>query len=170
MSRPLTQILDEVVRRGIPVFVALTLVVVGILRMPNGFLADVTMMLPVVVILFWSLRRPEVMPILAVFLIGLTDDMLRGNPIGFNALLMILAAGFVRSQRKHLVERGLSAQLGLIASAAMFYEICRWVLIGMLSAAPDFLDAVFRMAIVVALFVPVSWLLSRTHRGLLKPT
>lgn len=169
MTRPLTQILDESVRRFVPVFVVLVLVVVGILRMPYAFIADITMMLPVVVILFWSLRQPSVMPMVAVFLIGLVDDALRGNPLGFNALLLILAAGFVRSQRRHLAERGWSAQLGVIASAAVFYEVCRWALVGILSTSPDFLDAIFRITLVVALFVPISWLLSRVHRGLLKP-
>src|SRR6202035_5910804 len=53
----------------------------------------------------WTIYRPDLLPPLALFAIGLTEDLLAGSPIGINALTLLLARSAVLSYRRYFVNR-----------------------------------------------------------------
>src|SRR5271156_686555 len=53
----------------------------------------------------WTIYRPDLLPPLALFTIGLTADLLAGSPVGVNALLLLLTRGAVLGQRRYFVNR-----------------------------------------------------------------
>lgn len=50
-------------------------------------------------VFFWAIFGPQFLPAWAVFVLGLTQDFATGAPIGFWALIYLLAYGFSLSQR-----------------------------------------------------------------------
>lgn len=50
-------------------------------------------------VFFWAIFGPQFLPAWAVFALGLTQDIATGGPIGFWALVYLLAYGFALSQR-----------------------------------------------------------------------
>src|SRR6202047_4838120 len=70
----------------------------------------------------WTIYRPDLLPPLALFLVGLTEDLLAGSPVGVNALLLLLTRVAVLSNRRYFVNRMFPfvwSGFALLAVAAM---------------------------------------------------
>ena len=86
---------------------------------------------------FWVINGPVFMPPWAVFLLGLTHDLLSGTPLGFWVVIYLAAYGFTLTQRVFFRGRtGIGAWLGfvlvimLVSSLAWFMGMVlfeRWV-------------------------------------------
>ncbi len=92
--------LDLAARNVSPVAISLLLVILGMvpLQIPN-----VTPVIPawaLIAVYYWSVHRPDLMPIWAVFLIGLVQDLLGGGYPGVGILALLLVHQFVASQRR----------------------------------------------------------------------
>src|SRR5437588_5538321 len=48
----------------------------------------------------WTIYRPDLLPAIALFAIGLGEDLLAGAPIGFGALSLLLARAAVLRYRR----------------------------------------------------------------------
>ncbi len=102
-----------------PVFLAvLTLVVALVLTAAPGLLGPVPAPLfAVMVVYFWTVVRPSLMPPLAVFLAGLALDLLTWTPLGFWALGLLTASGAARVLRPYVLGADLWRRLAGIAGA-----------------------------------------------------
>jgi len=58
-----------------------------------------------IVVYFWSIHQPDVLPPYAIFVIGLLYDLLSFGPIGLWAVIFLATYGFVQSQRLVLLGR-----------------------------------------------------------------
>ena len=83
-----------------PGLVALALVFVT--QLPYGIphFAPVTPLFALMAVFYWSIYRPEKLPLPAVFAIGLVQDALGGGPMGLVALMLLAAYGVGVSQRR----------------------------------------------------------------------
>jgi rod shape-determining protein MreD len=61
---------------------------------------------PFMVIYFWSMTRPEFMPAMAIFLIGLLQDLLTGGPLGLWALTYLVTTAILSTQIDVIAGRG----------------------------------------------------------------
>ena len=50
-------------------------------------------------IYYWSIYRPDKLPYVATFSLGLLHDLLTGTPLGLSALIYLLGQGVLNSQR-----------------------------------------------------------------------
>jgi rod shape-determining protein MreD len=116
----------------------------------------------------WTIYRPDLLPPGAVLAVGLAQDLLTGDPVGINALLLLLARGAVLRQRRHFVNRtfpfvwtgftllGIAAMLGLwVANCLLHLSVL------------GFRTAVFRAVLTIAIFPAASFALGRTQRALI---
>jgi rod shape-determining protein MreD len=116
----------------------------------------------------WTIYRPDLLPALALFVIGTLQDLLTGGPTGVTALILLLAYSIVLTHRRHFVNRPFAfvwAGFTLLSSGAMLFL---WALHSLLAA--EFLDlrgTVFRGVLTVAAFPVASFLLGRTQRALM---
>ena len=160
--------LDQNVRRLLPALSALMLCVLSVLPIgvPQwGVLAPPLMLAAV---FYWSLTRPDLMPPIAAFALGLFADVLSGAPLGSGALIMVLTQWTMRSQQRFLVKRPfmlLWAAFMPVAAAAAVLEWLTYTLLT-LHALPVG-GALVRMALGIVLFPVVAWVvLIPTHRTL----
>ena len=81
-----------------------------------------------IAVFFWALSGPNFLPPVAVLVLGLAQDFVTGTPIGFWALIYLLAYGFTLSQRVFFKGRtGLGAWIGFALVAALA-AVATWVL------------------------------------------
>lgn len=83
-----------------PFLLGMVLAVVSML--PSGMpeLSYVTPSLALMVVYFWTIHRPETMPAMAVFAIGLWQDILHGGPMGLTSLILLVMWDLVANQRR----------------------------------------------------------------------
>ncbi len=158
--------------RGLTPFavtLALTFLNVVPLRLP-GF-APVTPELTLAAVYFWSIYRPDLLPLVATFAVGIVEDALCGTPLGLTSLTLLFVQGVVVSQRRFFHGKAFLLEwwgLMLLAPAAM---LVHWLLAsayyGML-LAPE--PVAVRLLLTVALYPLLTWLFAAAQHYLLRPS
>jgi rod shape-determining protein MreD len=73
--------LDLLARNILPFFATLLLILVGMVPLRVAELSPVIPSLVMVAVYYWTVYKPNLMPLWAVFLIGLFYDLLGGGPV-----------------------------------------------------------------------------------------
>lgn len=84
-------------------------------------------MLPLIALFYWQSYRPEMMPILLIFALGLSEDVLNGTPLGSSALIYLLSAGMIRLFQNQLANMAFAASWMMFILIAAGAEIGFWV-------------------------------------------
>jgi rod shape-determining protein MreD len=136
------------------------------LRIPDY--AAVAPLLDLVGIYYWTIYRPELLPPVAVFSVGLVFDLLSGAPLGVTPLVLLLSRALVLSQRRFFVNRLFPfvwCGFTLIAALAIAFL---WALGGLLEGAMlDMRAAILQWVLTVASFPAAGYLLMRVQRNFL---
>jgi rod shape-determining protein MreD len=130
--------------------------------------AALTPDLTLMVAYHWMVYRPDLLPSLALFVIGATQDVLAGAPPGVTSLLLLLARVIVLSHRDHFVDRSFRFVWTGFAMLTCGAMLLLWALNSMLAAELlELRDTVFRAVLTILLFPIASFLLGRTQRAVL---
>ena len=119
-------------------------------------------------VFYWAVHRPDLLPPITVFLIGLLQDILVGMPTGMNAFVLLLIHTLAVSQGR--VFRGRSFLIlwwgfGTVALASAFVI---WAMTAMYVLAPvDPAPGLFQAVITTALFPFVAGLFTLMQQKLL---
>ncbi len=163
------QQLDLITRHSLPVIFTVLLVIMNMIPLHVPGLSRIVPVLPLMAIYHWAVYRPEVMPPLAVFLIGVLYDILSGAPLGVNALVFLVVYGVVAFQQRFFTGKSFLViwfGFGLVAMGA---AILSWVLVSILSGTIVEPRAVFFQFILNFAFFPaLAWLLLRWQQAYLK--
>lgn len=147
-------------RNVMPVSFTVLLVLVAILPLPIPYFSVMAPALPLMAVYYWSVYRPDLMPHVAVFLIGLLVDIFAGTPIGVNALVLLVVQDVVVAQRRYLVGKSFwMLWLGFIMVAPGALALT-WLLISAMAGslvAP--LAMLFQLLVTVGVFPWFAWLL-----------
>jgi rod shape-determining protein MreD len=85
----------------VPVLLTLVLIIAAVLPWGGPEWSEMALsLLPIAAIYFWSLRRPHLMPALAVFALGLVLDVLSHSPLGVWTCAALIAALAARHARR----------------------------------------------------------------------
>jgi rod shape-determining protein MreD len=113
----------------------------------------------------WTIYRPDLLPPLSLFLIGITQDLLAGAPPGGTALILLLAYATLIRYRRRFVNRPFPyvwAGFTILTAGAMLFL---WTLHCLLDGAlVDFRGTVFRAVLTISMFPIASYLLGRIQR------
>ncbi len=116
----------------------------------------------------WTTYRPDLLPSLALFSIGLCYDLLAGGPLGVTSLMLLIVRAAVLRSRSHFVRRPFPyvwAGFTLLTLTAM---LGLWALNSALDGMVlDFHSTVFRAVLTISLFPVASFLLGRAQRTLM---
>ena len=170
MSPVASTTLDGWLRRTVPVLTTLVATLLNLVVIPGAGNGVIAPSLTLACVVCWSAWRPELLPYIAVFAIGVFEDLLRGTPIGLSALVLLFAAGFVRSQAKALHGRPFGILWAFFGVVAMVAGALQWVVLLLLmggAVAPW--PAIFQFVVTIAVFPPLAWLLSRLRRAMARP-
>jgi rod shape-determining protein MreD len=154
--------------RLLPVATTLLAAVISVLPLQIPGYAALTPVFTLMAAYHWTIYRPDLLPPLALFIIGLTEDLLAGSPIGVNAMLLLLTRIAVLGHRRYFVNRNFPfvwTGFTLLAAAAMFGL---WGLHCVIDLSLlDFRNAIIRAALTIAIFPLASFMLGRAQRAVM---
>ena len=167
-AAPAPQLLDNPVARLLPVA---TTVLATIISIQPAHIPGSAAPAPAFVLMavyHWTIYRPDLLRPFALFLVGITQDLLAGVPPGVTALVLLLTRSVVLSYRRHFVNRlfpfvwtGFTILTG---GAMLFLWFLHCLLDGVLV---DFRGTVFCAVLTISMFPIASFLLGRTQRTLM---
>ena len=150
-------------------FVALLcLIAVSIEAAPLGLSANAYPSPDIVfcVVAYWSTRRAETVPLLAVFALGLARDLVTDAPVGAGALTLALASEFLKSARSRLARRSFGFEWLLIAAVFALVLLAQWLAVLMTLAHPPYLVELVRQWFLTMMVYPPLALIFRWLFGI----
>lgn len=153
--------LDDIARAAFPATGTVLLMVLA------GGPSGVPALVPAVAlpcIIFWSIFRPGAMPPLAVFLIGLLQDLLTVAPLGIGVVTLLVAHGLAVAWRRVLVRQSFMFAWLAFCAFSLGAAALGWVLTALLAwKLPSFAPAVHQAALSAGLYPAFAFVLSRIH-------
>jgi rod shape-determining protein MreD len=118
-------------------------------------------------VFFWSLFRPASMPALAVFGLGLLQDLLGFAPLGIGVLTLLLTHfAALRVRRVVAKQSFLLVWLAYCGFAALAVGL-GYVLQALLGwQVPPATPAVAQLGLTIGIYPLLAWLMARAHRGM----
>ena len=157
----------NIARRVVPGFTTVLLVFLAHLHLPFPHYTHIAPALPLMGIYYWVAFRPDLMPRLLVFTIGLFQDALIGAPFGLSALVYLLVHAFVFSQRRFLVGKPFWIFWSGFAIVAPVAGALTWLLASALRGTVLPSDIVLaNIGMTVVFFPVVAWFLLHSQRWL----
>lgn len=154
--------------RLLPVATTLLAAVISVLPLQIPGYAALTPVFTLMAAYHWTIYRPDLLPPVALFGIGIAEDLLAGSPIGVNALLLLVTRVAVLSHRRYFINRNFPfvwTGFTLLAALAM---LGLWGLHCILDLSLlDFRNAVIRAALTIAMFPLASFVLGRAQRAVM---
>jgi rod shape-determining protein MreD len=154
----------------LPVLTTLAAALLALQPVPLPGYAGLTPAFTLMAVYHWAIYRPDLLPPVALFAIGVGCDLLCGGPPGLTPLLLLISRAAVLRCRRWFINRTFAyvwAGFSVLSGAAIFGM---WALNCALSwrlFSVD--DSVFRAALTITLFPIASFLLGRTQHTLMEP-
>jgi rod shape-determining protein MreD len=150
---------------GLPACTLVGAAVLELIPPGIGHLAGVRPLLVLSVVYYWSIYRPELIPIPLVFAIGLVSDLLSGGPLGLSALLLVALHGFCVSQRRVLISRTFGVSWAGFIFVAIGIALFYWIVASLYFVRLiDPRPLLVQFALTIALYPVVNWLCNRTEQ------
>jgi rod shape-determining protein MreD len=149
----------------VPGVTTFAFVLIGQLPLPLPFLSDVAPAFALISLYYWVVFRPDLMPYVAVFGLGVVQDAVAGAPLGMYALVYLLVQALVLNQRRFIAGKPFWVFWSAFALVAPIAAIAAWMLASVSRGA--FLapgTAFVALVMTVVLFPAVAWLLVHTQR------
>jgi rod shape-determining protein MreD len=169
MNIAIWQKLDNLARSFIPFGLSLILVVLSVLPTHIPGYMQIAPILALISVYHWAIYRPNLLPIFAVFILGLLQDLLLGTPVGLYVLVFLTVHGVVLSQRRFFVGKSFIffwfgfAVISMLASIESYFLGSIWNAILL-----DFNAATFQYLILLGIFPVVAWVFLRWQQVFLQ--
>ena len=168
MNTVLWQRLDLWARNSTPFGIAVLLVILNVVPTSIPDFAAVTPTLALIAVYHWAIYRPNLLPLTAVFTLGLLQDILSGAPLGVFVLVFLTAYGVVLSQRRFLAGKSFLIYWLGFAVIAFGAAVESWVLASIWNfAILDFRSIFYQFLISLGLFPIVAWMFLRWQQAFL---
>jgi rod shape-determining protein MreD len=155
--------------RFVPFVMTLLFAIFSVVPLNLPGFAVVTPAFTLMAVFHWTVYRPDLMPLSAVFAVGLLLDLLNGTPyLGLSALSFLLARTAVMGQRQFFVNRTFPVVwLGFLIIAAGYFAFL-WVAVCLLHAGfVGLRPFVFQALLTIACYPVGSYILALAHRAFL---
>ena len=124
-------------------------------------------MLNIIVIFYWTVYRPDLVPPFVLFLIGLIDDVVMGTPLGLMACVFVLLYGVTLTQRQFFIGKPFYVTWLGFSIISAFCICLIWVLVALFAGRLGIVITPFiKYTITLLLFPSAAWLLVRIQRYL----
>ena len=156
--------------RVVPFLSTLCFVLVSVVPLQIPGFAAVTPSFALMAVYHWTSYRPDLLPLTAVFVLGLLLDLLNGTPyLGVAALTLILARTAVLNGRRYFADRPFAVLwLGFLVIAAGAFAF-DWAVVSLLDGTVlGTRPFIFEAALTVACYPVGSYVLVRLHRAFVR--
>ncbi len=157
--------LDVVARSISPFFVTLLLVLVGLVPLHVSDFSPIIPALTLIGVFFWSVHRPDLMPIWAVFVLGFVQDLLAGGVIGPGIIGLLIAHALVVWQDRFFLAASFAVvwcAFMLVAATALTVTWALTCIAMMTYVDPD--PVFFQYLVTLAFYPCLAWAFLRGQR------
>ncbi len=167
MSLAAPSVVDRALCRLVPPFTGLAAALLDLVPLPDAAPSSLAPFLTVCVVYFWTVFRPDLLPPLTVFVIGVVLDATGGLPLGLTALCLLLARALLLPSQRFLLRQPFPVVwagflLFVLAVAALRWLLASLFWVRVFPPEPSLLEA----ALTFACYPPIGWLLARLQRRL----
>ena len=161
--------IDFIARRSTPFLLTIVLVIIAQAPLKVSGVAPVTLSVGLISVYYWALHRPSVLPVTAVFLTGLLQDILAFTPMGLGALSLVIVYGVMVSQRRLFHGKSFVFVWWGFAMTALAVGIIRWLLVSMIEGDIVLLmPTIIECVLTVTLYPVFGYFFVLVHRSLLQ--
>jgi len=169
MKQSAWQRFDIWARNITPFIIALLLVMISVIPTHLPGFTQVSPLLALIAVYHWGVYRPDLMPSLAVFILGLFQDLIGGGPMGLHAFVLLVMYGMLLTQRRFFYGKSFMViwlGFAIVASSSIF---AYWAI-----ASIYYLKLLqpysfgFQYIITLTVFPVISWMLVRWQRAFIR--
>ncbi len=125
--------------------------------------------LALIAVFYWTIYRPDLMPAIAVLVLGLWQDLLIGSPFGINAITLLLVHGAIVYQRTFFQGKSFAIVWWAFGLTAAIAALVFWLItMGYHIVAIDPAPLVFQFALTLAAYPFLTWLFAKIHHAILR--
>ncbi|WP_419798623.1 MAG: rod shape-determining protein MreD [Terasakiella sp.] len=163
------QRLDLWARNISPVGLSVVLILLSVIPTHIPGYGSIVPQLALMGIFHWTVFRPDLLPIVAVFAIGILQDALSGAPMGLNTIVYLTVFGVVLGQRRFFLGKTFWVEwlgFSIIAAGAALQA---WLLLSayhvhILIPGPVF----FQYLMTIGFYPLLAWFMGRWQRTILR--
>lgn len=154
-------------RGVVPASTIVVLLLLSVIPLGLPHISHVGPALSLATVYYWTTCRPDLLPLATVFGLGVLQDLILGTPLGLSALVLLLASGFVVSQRRAILGKGFVVSwLGFVL-VALGAAVIGWLAASLyFLTIVGFTPIILEAAITAALYPLFAWCLGQVHRRL----
>jgi len=161
--------LDLWARLSSPVAMSLVLAILAAIPLGIPGWPTISPWYTLIAVYYWTIHRPDLLPPVAVFAIGLFQDLVLGWPAGLSAVVLLLLRWALMSQRRVLAD--LPFLLGWLSFALVAFGtfLIAWMLASIAEdAALGPMPAFFACLMTIAIFPLLSGAFAQAQRPFLR--
>ncbi|GGF01280.1 rod shape-determining protein MreD [Aliidongia dinghuensis] len=156
---------DGIGQRLVPTAFTLVLAILSVIPVDIPGYAQVTPDYVLMSIYYWTIYRPDHLPYLVVFLVGLLIDLLTFGPPGVTPFALLTVRAIVLTQRKFFVGKNFPILWWGFVLATVAVTLLRWGMGALYSGhLPDPRSFAFQAVLTAAFYPMLSWVFSRVQR------
>ncbi|MFD2204040.1 rod shape-determining protein MreD [Kiloniella antarctica] len=169
MNPTFWQRIDGLARSACPFTITLLLTIFFLIPLHIPNLSEVVPSVLLISVFYWTLYRPDLMPIWAVFGLAFIHDLLAGTLLGVGPFILLLFCLALNGQRKFLAQAPFAVLwISFFILSSLAFTV-QWIMIYLLeTGTPDFRPVLFQNLTTVAVYPAFSWVFALIQRSLLK--
>jgi rod shape-determining protein MreD len=165
----IAQHLDSWARYMMPAVTTMFLALLNVVPLGLPGISDVTPLVTMMAVFYWSVYRPDLLPAVVVFALGLIQDILLGSPIGLMALTFLAIHGVTLTQRQAFLGKPFFVTWVGFAVISAGGFMLMWIMTCVLAADLLLTPAVlFQFILTTVSFPLAAWGFVRVHRYLVR--
>ena len=169
MSQMVWTRLDGTARNLVPFTFTVLLIIFGMVPLGVPGFGPVMPALGVIAVFFWLVYRPDLMPAWAVFLVGLTQDLLGGGALGVGVFVLLVVYAALVGQRRYLAQANFFLVWLAFLPVAAGAFVLTWLFNGLIADALLAPGPAAAQYLSTVLFYPfIAWLFLQAQRAFLK--
>jgi rod shape-determining protein MreD len=165
----LWQQFDGAARRLLPLLVCLLFLLLGIACTALPGVAGIPPLFGLVAIYYWSVHRPDLLPLSLLFVLGIVADALLRLPFGLSSLSYMGVAQLVQSQRPIFIDQSyLTLWLGFVVVMLLAQGLQWLVLVVLQQHVLPIVPLLLQAGLTLALFPLLVWILIILQRSVVR--
>lgn len=153
------------IHKIIPFLTILMLIILMVLPYNLPLISDIMPFLTLIGVYYWSVFKPEYLPIWVVFILGVLQDILMGSPLGLMPFLLIIVQQFIFFQGRQFLERDFIFNWFVFVILVIGFSSLSWGITSLyFRALLDYWDIIGQILMTIAFYPVISWLLGLTRK------
>lgn len=154
------------IKSVLPFISILFLIIIMVLPYNMPLIGDIMPFLTLIGVYYWSVFKPELVPVSVVFVLGLLQDILLGSPFGLMSLLLVIVQQFIFSQGRQFLERDFLFNWFVFVMIVIGFGALSWAITSLyFRVFLDFVDVLGQILLTIAFYPLITWVL-----GLIRKT